>query len=236
MVGLIVPPFRSLIGVGNAWSLDFDGGADYGNIITSGMSAPLSLFGWFKFDTLGSQDCLFAFDAQAANGTRLELDAGDTTKLTFHKPGTGQTRCVTGTISADAWMSIGMTWDGSGWSSTQPKYFKDGGQAAYDSQTGSAVPISATAMTLAKQTGFLDGHCAAMAIWDAEMGASELTELHSAGAGAALDANFGNYVSSVNLKHHWAIEEGTGDTVADEQGAADISLISSPPWSNDVPT
>lgn len=234
--------FTAEQGVGNNWSVDFNGSSQYATVTTSSIAAPFAILAWLKFDTLGVQDPIINFGLHTdSSNTRLELDSSDTNDLTFHDPGLVQNRTSSNIISTGSWISVALSWDGNalGTTAPPPDYWVDSTHYNPASLSGSGTPsaISATAISLFKHSSsYFDGHCASFALWLGELTSAEITELHNAGPGAALTADFGDYTSSADLKHHWAFENGSGSTVTDEAGNADLTLVGSPTWSSDVPS
>ena len=225
-------------GVGNSWSVDFNGTSQYGTATTGPGALPVTVFLWIKPDTIASE-CLFRFGAATDHLGNTGLQFGGSGQLTFHQPGLVQTRTNTGVVSAGSWQSVACACANAAMGSTNPVYYVDGSSVAYLSTSGSGtVTISGAAMALGEDGTVdpFDGKIAMVAVWTAQLGASEISEIHNAGAGTALDSDFGNYTSSSSLYAHWAIEDGSGTTLTDETGTANMSLTGSPTWSSDVPS
>lgn len=224
--------------VGNTKSIDLDGTTQYGTAAVGPGALPVTFLCWMYPDSVADALGIFRFGVSTANTGNVQLNIAASGAITGHQPGLVQTFTATGAVTTGAWQMVTMTIANGAMSSTNPKYYVNASAVAYASQSGSGTPVvSATDMTLGRynSTNNFDGKFAMAAVWSAQLGATEIAEIHAAGAGTALTANFGNYTSSANLLYHWAIEEGSGTNLADQNAAAAITLVGSPTWSSSVP-
>jgi hypothetical protein len=225
-------------GLGNSWSLDFSGAEQYGTATVGPGAGALTMLAWVFLDNVVSRPLIrFGTSADHLGSTGIMFDASG--KLQYHQPGVFSLTTASA-ISTGAWSSLAVAAASGAASTSNPLFYQNGAViGGTPALSGSGTPaLSSSAMSIGKDgtnTDEFDGKIAMMAIWNAQLSASAIAEIHAAGAGAVLTSNFGNYTSSANLLYHWAIEEGTGTTLVDQKGAANITLVGSPTWSTSVP-
>lgn len=223
---------------GNLWSVDFSGTGQYGTASAGPGAGALSMFGWFYFDSVTNRPIIrFGTHTDHLGSTGIMLDASG--NVQYHQPGAFSVTTASGP-STGAWCSLAVAAASGAVSTANPVFYLNGAAiGGTPTLSGSGTPVlSAAAMAIGKDgtnASPFDGKIAAMAIWNAQLGASAIADLHAAGAGATLTSGFGNYASSANLLYHWKMEEGTGTTLTDEKAAADVTLVGSPTWSSSVP-
>lgn len=223
---------------GNLWSLDFSGTEQYGTAGIGPGAGAITMLCWVFLDSnLNRPIIRFGTSADHLGSTGIMLDASG--KLQLHQPGAFSVTTASA-ITTGAWKSLAVAAASGAVSSSNPVFYENGSAiGGTPAVSGSGTPaISSSAMSIGKDgtnTDEFDGKIAMMAIWNAQLGASAISDIHAAGAGVTLTSNFGNYTSSGNLLYHWKMEEGTGTTLSDEKAAATITLSGSPTWSASVP-
>ena len=108
------------------------------------------------------------------------------------------------------WIHLAVTWSGA---AQDLLIFKNGLEVVPGSTSGTGTPNQTDSARKIKLTDDItgspdgEGIMHSCAIWNAELGATEVLAVYNSGSGAAVDlaTNFGNYVSSANLRHWYRL-------------------------------
>ena len=184
--------------------------------------------------------CMINADTVTSNGGAVTLGGTNTTNMYFGVIG-GNSKFYMGshtgsmvpssTISNNTWYWMAFTHTGGAVSNTNTNLYINGVDNNATVQ-GPWTPVMDGVGWIGRRNDavFFNGEIAQVSIWDVALNQTNITAMYN--SGTILDGlnNFGNYDQASNLIHHFAMDEGSGSSLDDDQQAANATLSGGYVW------
>ena len=210
----------------NEYSLSFDGTDDYVQLTLPSSNVSHTIAAWVNCtDATGNRAI---FDGRDGNNDGIFIYAPTNDKINY-KISSGAVLVQGGTKTTGSWQHIVCTYDGS----TQNIYINGSLSSSQSVSAGVSTTTAARIGGKAFASGsFWSGLIDEVALWGDDLSSEEVTAVYNSGTGFNLTNDFGNYVSSADLRGYWRFNEGQGTHTIDESttGGND-GLIVGATWS-----